>query len=274
MPRTVIPPSAPCAFIAGFTYVVDLAPCPFHNHPAVEIVYHPTGAGTTSTIAGNSISFLAGDAVIYPAGQSHDQQLTTPGIDCCVQVRALPIHLAHLTTARRIPGPLPLWLAQELTDLAQAQVLANTTTRHVLDLRASAVLLALLEADHHNDQADQQPVEDPWERLADQAANLISKRFATLGRLEEVADLLRVGYDPLRRAFRRHRGMTMVAWLTSVRLTRAKELLAHSPMGQEAIARQCGYGSARYLNAIFRREAGIAPGRFRQPTGWSPADHQ
>lgn len=256
------PERAPCTFVAGFTTPVDLTPCPFHHHHATaEIVHHPSGRGHTRMGDGAAVAFAPGDTVLYPPYLSHDQQLSEPGVDCCVQMH-LPESLAtRLRDGVVVRGPLPGWLAHELAELGQAQSGSGAFTRRILDHRATAVLLALLDG---AESFARLPGSEPGQRLADQAATVIAERFQHLGRLEEVAVALGVGYDQLRRTFRKHRGTSLVEWLTEVRITRAKELLAHTPLAQEEIARQCGYGSARYLNMVFKQVTGTTPGDWRK----------
>ena len=252
----------PCTYVRGFTIPGTLTPCRFHHHGAVvEIVYHPTGAGLTKMSGETALSFVSGDVIIYPPHLGHDQILSTAGMDACLHLHVDKQIAERLREGMVVRGPQPAWLAHELSDLAQAQSITGAWGRRVIDHRASAVLIALLDG---VDTTTRRAEAEPGQGLADQAAAHIAERFQHLGRLEDVAKALGVGYDPLRRAFRTYRGMSLVAWLTEVRLARAKELLRHSPLDQEDIARQCGYGSARYFSAVFSREVGVTPGVWRR----------
>jgi AraC-like DNA-binding protein len=251
----------PCAFAAGFTRDIDATPCPFHHHQAAELVYHPRGVGVTRLGDGSAVRFTPGDVVLYPPLLNHDQRLEGNGTDVCVQLRlgeALAPRLRGAVVAR---APQPTWLTQELVQLAQAQPPGGILARQALDHRASAVLLALLGS---AEAFDRDAGLDPERRLAEQAAAYIAERFQTLGRLEEVAAACGTGYDRLRRTFRRQRGASLVAWLTEVRTARAQELLAHTALGLDEIARHCGYGSARYLCRIFQAQTGTSPGEYRR----------
>lgn len=59
-------------------------------------------------------------------------------------------------------------------------------------------------------------------------------------------------------------GMTFTAYLNSMRIARAKELLQadHAPMLQIALV--CGFSSQSLFNRVFKRIAGVTPGEYRK----------
>jgi transcriptional regulator GlxA family with amidase domain len=59
----------------------------------------------------------------------------------------------------------------------------------------------------------------------------------------------------------------MVRHLARIRVDRAKELLAHSPLSLREIAARCGFASEQYLCAVFARLEGMPPGAFRAARG-------
>jgi AraC-like DNA-binding protein len=88
--------------------------------------------------------------------------------------------------------------------------------------------------------------EKPWtvEDLAAQAGlsrAAFAKRFATV-----------VGQPPL-------------TYLTWWRLTTAARLLRESDLSLRIVAQRCGYGSEYAFAKAFKREYGVAPGRYRRP---------
>ncbi|MCX0243308.1 helix-turn-helix transcriptional regulator, partial [Streptomyces drozdowiczii] len=79
----------------------------------------------------------------------------------------------------------------------------------------------------------------------------------------------------LRTAVRRGAGCSPKDYLLTIRLGRAKELLATSDLPVAAVARRVGYDDPAYFSRLFARRVGIAPVRFREqqgrtvPGGWS-----
>lgn len=254
------PDARPWSYLAGFCAVVDRTPCPLHLHGSAEIVYHPEGSGRTALADGRAIAFAEGDAVIYAPFVRHDQHLDKPGRDVCLQV-VWPEDLTRtLPPLMHVRGPLPEWLRLELLDLARRHADTSPRSARIRDHRATAVGLAMLDI------ADASLGEPPPTsiRQVEAATRWIAEHFADIGRIETVADAIGASYDSLRRDFRRHRGCSIVGWLSQVRISRAKELLANTPLRQHEIARQCGYTSARYLAMVFRRLVGMTPQQWRR----------
>ncbi|MFE7131392.1 helix-turn-helix domain-containing protein [Streptomyces sp. NPDC057638] len=79
----------------------------------------------------------------------------------------------------------------------------------------------------------------------------------------------------LRTAVRRGAGCSPKDYLLSIRLGRAKELLAGTELPVAAVARRVGYEDPAYFSRLFTRRVGTAPVRFRErqartvPGGWS-----
>jgi AraC-like DNA-binding protein len=253
------------SYITGFPIPTQALVRPKHRHAHHEIVYSLRGSGISTAADGQVLRFGTGDVCIYPAFMYHDRHFATPGSSLVIRLRVeSPTPLA-LRRALLVRAPLQRWVRSEISALAHAQSPVTGFARLALDFRCSAMLCGLLAA------AEPDRSIDPEALLVDQAAQLIAERFARIGRLEEIASHLGIGYDRLRRAFRRQRGQSLVAWLTAVRIRRAQELLANSTLGHDEIARQCGYGNSRYLNRVFHRLVGTTPGRWRHRSALVPS---
>src|SRR5688572_10910454 len=80
----------PLEFVAGIRHVVKRGYyCPFHQHAALEIVYHPSGRGVTH-MEKKPVAFQELAAVIYAPAEKHDQRMETGGEDWCVQIAIPP----------------------------------------------------------------------------------------------------------------------------------------------------------------------------------------
>ncbi|NUT02358.1 MAG: helix-turn-helix transcriptional regulator [Hamadaea sp.] len=82
--------------------------------------------------------------------------------------------------------------------------------------------------------------------------------------LNRLASELGISPAQLSRRFRAVRGVTPVAYLRSVRLQKARELLAETDDTLQTIAERCGYRSAFYLSRVFSDRTGQAPSRYRR----------
>lgn len=261
MVATPLPEQLSLSFVTGWTGHISES-CPSHDHTAFEIVYHPGNRGWTTLRDGTRLDFGTGDTVVYAPYVAHDQGITHSGEECYLQLATSdPLPRALHGAAWRIPGPLPAWMVAELRALSNSQGDATPLARRVLDLRATAVLLHLLQGA----EAAARPLA-AGQRLAAAAERYLQEHYRTLGTMAEVAAALAVSHDHLRHVFLRHTGRSLVHCLLEVRIARARDLLAHSTLSLAAIADQCGFATARYLSTVFRRLTGVTPGEFRRRT--------
>ena len=75
-----------------------------------------------------------------------------------------------------------------------------------------------------------------------------------------------IGMAPrtLARRFQAETGMTLGAWRQHARLMRAQEMLAAgAPV--TTVALDLGYDNVSAFIAMFKRELGVTPGRYRDP---------
>ncbi len=100
----------------------------------------------------------------------------------------------------------------------------------------------------------------PWLRAARNYTEL--NCFRTL-RLGEIAGAVGVHKVHLAREFRRHYSMTIGEFITRRRLEECCRLLAETENPLADIATACGYSDQSHFGAIFRRNVGLTPTRFR-----------
>jgi len=250
----------PPAFVSGLIHSVRQGYiCGMHSHPAVEIVYHATGRGETR-VAGRSIPFQEGSAVVYAPQEKHDQSMASDGEDLCVQV-ALPRNVcSKLASGFFVPRIGQLWLIAEIQNLCRSRAQPGGLEQRVFDLRATAVLLALVDIATKASREDALP---PSDRHVIQAEEFMGEHFARIASLHEVAKHVGVSHDHLRHLFRKARGCSLVRYLNELKVSRAKILLTNSPLPLKQIAATCGFKDEYYFSAVFRRLTNLSPGLYR-----------
>ncbi|MFE5855674.1 helix-turn-helix domain-containing protein [Streptomyces sp. NPDC056500] len=137
----------------------------------------------------------------------------------------------------------------------------------LLEVETAAAVHELLVA-LRRARADTSPAGDPV------LTALARDAFQPLSVAEHAA---RHGMTPaeLRTAVRRGAGCSPKDYLLSIRLGRARELLAATELSVASIARRVGYEDPAYFSRLFTRRVGTAPVRFREqqgrsvPGGWS-----
>lgn len=83
----------------------------------------------------------------------------------------------------------------------------------------------------------------------------------TLGSIAAVAHYHRVH---LERLFKRHIGMTVMNYLASVRIRKAKALLRDANFSIAGVGEAVGYGSPQHFSSMFRETTGVSPRQYRK----------
>jgi len=102
------------------------------------------------------------------------------------------------------------------------------------------------------------------DELVAEAQQWLQNHHAEPGSLAALAERLEVSQRTLGRRFQRATGMSPQAYLQSLRLTGAKDLLRHSNLSVGEIAWQLGIADVSYFSQMFRQHAGMSPLKYRQ----------
>ena len=100
-------------------------------------------------------------------------------------------------------------------------------------------------------------------RLVRRADELIAERACLGLNADVLAGMLGVSRRLLDLRYRQITDRSVRAAIESVRLARAKELLAGSTLSHKMIAKSCGYASESYLEHVFAKQFGMSMRNFR-----------
>ena len=105
-----------------------------------------------------------------------------------------------------------------------------------------------------------------YRRIAEvmEQMNLHCREELDVAALAEMCDLSQYHFIHL---FREYTGMSPYAYLTRLRLERAKDLMTSTTMNISEIADAVGYGNPLYFSRLFHKHVGISPSRFREGAG-------
>ena len=78
------------------------------------------------------------------------------------------------------------------------------------------------------------------------------------------AERFDIAPQTLRRKFKEATGTTLSAYLTTLRIDRAKALLVDTQLDIGEICAQCGYVDPSSFIRLFRSETGVSPGKYRE----------
>lgn len=249
-------------FTAGYRHSVRHGQCcMMHSHESVEIVFHQAGKGITRIKNGPTIAFDEHDVVIYGPNIEHDQVMDMNGVDVCVHLNmnldleAVDLGVLHVPAVTR-----PI-LVEEILSLSMSQSGAESQQQAILNHRASAVMLSLL---CHQDSMEEQKSVNASARHAASAVEYIRQNFSQIESLTEVANHLGLSSDRLRHSFREERGESLIDYLISIRIGRAKFLLRNTGLPLKQVATMVGYKNEFYFSRVFRQQTGIPPAAYRQ----------
>ena len=131
-----------------------------------------------------------------------------------------------------------------------------------LDLRCMALFYELLaKLERAAREEDSTRVPEKIRRVRKYiATNYQSDRLS----IEAIAEEFGISGSYLRREFSRAYGISPIAFLRTVRVGNAKNMLASGYLSIEAIAAQCGFSSTGYFIQVFHKAVGDSPDRYRR----------
>ena len=99
-------------------------------------------------------------------------------------------------------------------------------------------------------------------RVAD-AMQAIRLQFSERWTLAGMAELTRTSKSHLYHLFKRETGLGPVQFVRSVRLAKARELLAHGSLSVKEVSALVGYGDQSHFVRDFKRIYGQQPSKYR-----------
>jgi len=82
--------------------------------------------------------------------------------------------------------------------------------------------------------------------------------------LKNFSKMLNFNANYLSELFSKEVGMALTEYVHLRRIEKAKQLLEHTNLKMESIAKQCGFSSAHYFIRIFKKHTNITPRQYRE----------
>lgn len=240
-----------------------------HWHKRLELLYIRSGVQSVR-VGGEQFRVTAGQLVVVNSRQVHAMWALEPS-DYDVLMFDLSRFLNGTAASQR-------WL----TPLAELNATFAPVTNHPAVLAAADTLIRE-QTEEGNPLLS---VGTVYRLLGLLCAHCAAPRPAVTAsdrKFNEVLDYIRAHYgDPIRtadlcrifhyseayfcRLFRRMTGLTVSAYLRTLRMEQAQTLLCNSTADVAAVAAACGYPDPRYFTACFTAHFGISPTAYRQST--------
>lgn len=150
---------------------------------------------------------------------------------------------------------------EERLDSAIAQLLSADVLADYERQWSVMEILRFLVSEHQKRSA--RPAATGDTRL-DSCHQFITEHFRERLSIRQLAQLARLSAPHFQRRFRQAYGLTPMAMQRRLRMTAAKRLLRATNRRIADIAECLGYGDVYHFSALFKREVGMPPGRYRK----------
>lgn len=91
----------------------------------------------------------------------------------------------------------------------------------------------------------------------------LDQNYSSRVTLDELSKAFYINKYYLTRVFKEQYGQSITNYLTSLRITHAKQLLRFSDKTVEEIGLECGLGALHYFSRVFKEVEGVAPSVYR-----------
>lgn len=109
-----------------------------------------------------------------------------------------------------------------------------------------------------------QPEERQEERPIQAIARYLQEHLAEDVSLSVLAEEFHMSAQYISQLFKSEIGVNFLAYLTNIRMERAKNLLLSTPLSIAEVSEQAGYGDYRVFTKAFKKSEGITPSQYRR----------
>lgn len=235
---------------------------PLHLHDVMEVVFLRAGTAVAVT-SGSRWQLEAGDVFISFPNQPHGYEESRDAENDVLIVPAKPFlqPWRSLLHQRRPLNPVLRRGTWEHTGIGALLDLLrperNTVSPVVLQGYATVILgklLPLLPLDQRTEETD--TLETLLFYVSEHYREPLSRR--------EIAQAVGYNESYISHVFTQQLGMTLMAYITSLRLKDAKTLLTDTQFSVSQISLMLGFGSIRSFNRVFLKEFGVSPSASRR----------
>ncbi|WP_123040226.1 response regulator transcription factor [Cohnella candidum] len=178
------------------------------------------------------------------------ERLESPDwVQAAVQNAAILIHSVRLESHKSLPQAMSL--SQDLAQLRKAPSLQELKRR--LNRMIGQVIREIAQS---REAGGAKPVE--------KAAEWILEHLGEDLTVKKIADRVHMNPTYFCECFKLQTGETVLDFLTRHRMSKAKELLAGSPLKLQDVSRSVGYQDVKYFSRLFKQWTGQTPTQYRE----------
>ena len=226
--------------------------CAMHSHSCWEVIYRLFGT-TTSVIGNIEYTVSSGDIIIIPPNIPHDDISSDYFADIDIHVDNLNfLDISEAVLLHDYSGNVELFVRLIQRTMLEKEYNYSNIANSLFD-----TLLQYFKKLSYS--YGQNPVVSMLKDII--YRNLDNPDFLIQQEME------RIGYHPdhVRRLFREETGLSPHAYLLSLRIDKAKQLLAQYPKASvTAIASSCGFQDPNYFSTCFKKKTNYSPLEYRR----------
>lgn len=137
------------------------------------------------------------------------------------------------------------------------QAIALQSTVEEIDMKAINALEKYMQAVHRNNKVKNHQIIN---KIKEYIRNNCCQNLT----LEAIADSVYLSPYYTSRIFKEEQGITIMDYLTKVRIEEAKKYLRNPKYNIDEISEKLGYSDPSYFSKVFKRHVGLSPSQFRQ----------
>lgn len=242
---------------------------PSHKHDELcEIIYLSEGEGTFII---NNRPYLAkkGDILIYNRGILHDEKSNPKNplktyfcgignlfLEGLEEGQLVPDSISPVIHADKYSYKIENYLSNIFEECSSQVLGYETVCRHLL---VSLIILVLRIASVKDESVNNNP-----ESLGFKIKEYIDKNYTRDLSLEDIANHVYLSPYYISHIFKKELGLSTINYLINRRVGEAKKLLLTTGLTVEEISSRVGYENVNYFSMLFKKIAGVSPGKFRQ----------
>ena len=120
-----------------------------------------------------------------------------------------------------------------------------------------------LKISMYMENVSQEP-EEQEERIINSITRFIQEHLAEEMSLSVLSEEFHMNPQYISQLFKNEIGVGFLAYLTSIRMEKAKKLLLSTSLSIGEVAEQSGYGDYRVFTKVFKKSEGITPSQYRR----------
>ena len=120
-----------------------------------------------------------------------------------------------------------------------------------------------LKISMYMENVSQEP-EEQEERIINSITRFIQEHLAEEMSLSVLSEEFHMNPQYISQLFKNEIGVGFLAYLTSIRMEKAKKLLLSTSLSIVEVAEQSGYGDYRVFTKVFKKSEGITPSQYRR----------